>query len=190
MAVLSRTEAVRRLYDDTLLPPTTIVGTFGILDKADCALTLDNVLAAAWTAYKTYETHVSQKLSYFRGLAPNAEADLRVAELRVLGALGWAVPARTRVHAVDDLAYKLDLTKLDYGRASVLSLVLPECARMTDEQYARVVLCAAAQLAKLQDMQWAARLASDDVGVDYIMTWGVRVACVSGPSSGVKRKRT
>jgi len=189
--VLTRTEAVQLLYDDTKLPTTTIVGAFGILDKSGCKLLLDNVMAAAWTAYKTYETYVPQSQADFRELAPVAEANLLQRELDILESVGWAVPARTRVDAVDNLAHAMGVTELDYGRAAVLSLVVDECAKMTDAQYARVVLCAAAQLSRTPNIKWTAKLASADIGADYIMAWAVRVACIGGPPvmKGVKRKR-
>lgn len=188
---LSRSEAVRRLYEDTHLTPVSIVGTFQILDKAKCALLLENVLTAAWTAYKVYETYVSQTLTDFRAVAPIATQDLRGPELYLLASIQWTVPARSRTDAVDELLHALGVAGLDYGQAAVLSLVLPECSAMTDDQYARVVVCAAAQLARTKDMSWAAGLATPAVGADYIMKWGLRIASLAGPreASGTKRKR-
>jgi len=195
MVTLSRGEAVRCLYDETHLTPVSIVGTFQILDKAGCALALENVLAAAWTAYKVYETYVSQTMTDFRAVAPLAKQDLRARELELLASIQWTVPTRSRTDVVDDLAHELGVASLDCGRAAVLSLVMPECARMTDDQYARVVLCAAAQLAQVEDILWAAKLATPAIGADYIIKWSSRIASLAGPragpatASGNKRKR-
>lgn len=196
MAALSRSEAVLQLYEHTQLTPTSIVGTFQIIDKAGCSLILENVLTAAWVAYKVYETFVSPKLRDFRTIAPMAMEDLREREIGMLSLMQWAVPARSRTDVVDDLAYKLGVHNLDYGRAAVLSLVLPECTAMTDDQYARVVLCAAAQLERPTDLVWASSMATPAIGADYIISWAARIAGLSGPSGqeiashqGTKRKR-
>lgn len=186
---LSRSEAVRCLYEDTHLTPNSIVGTFQILDKAGCALVLENVLAAAWTAYKVYETYVSQTLTDFRAVAPIATLDLRDHEVRLLSSMLWTVPVRCRIDAVDDLAHKLGVTDVDFGRAAVLSLVFPECLSMTDEQYARVVLCAAAQLAETQHIDWAAKLTTPAIGADFIIKWGTRIASLAGERTEPSKKR-
>ena len=190
-AVLSRGEAVRQLYDHTFLSPTAIVGTFQILDKADCCLVLENVLAAAWTAYKVYETYVSQTMTDFRAVAPLATQDLRARELELLASMQFTVPTRSRTDVIDDLAHEVGVVGLDYGRAAVLSLVLPECARMTDDQYARVVLCAAARLSQFEDMSWAAQITTPAITADYLMEWSSKIVALAGPSAvqGTKRKR-
>ena len=148
---------------------------------------MENVLAAAWTAYKVYETYVSQTMTDFRAVAPLATQDLRARELELLASIQWTVPTRSRTDVVDDLAHKLGVASLDCGRAAVLSLVMPECARMTDDQYARVVLCAAAQLAQVEDILWAAKLATPAIGADYIIKWSSRIAkCLDTSASLVE----
>jgi len=200
MAVLTRPQAVEKLYNDTLLPPTTIIGAFEILDKSGRPLTPDNVAASAWSAYKAYETAVTEKASDFHAILGNCfpDTDLVASEIDLLSAVGWTVPPRTRLDCVDELARKVNAGSIDYARAALLSLIIPECQAMTNDQYARVVLCAAVLINKTADVAWTRHLATKDIGRDYIVHWATEVAEVAGPPSpappspvrrGVKRKR-
>ena len=84
MAVLTRPQALQQLYDYTMLPVSTILGAFGILDKAGLATTPANIAAAAWSSYKMYETAVTQKASDFRKILGSRfpHTDLATDEMR------------------------------------------------------------------------------------------------------------
>jgi hypothetical protein len=193
-----------KLFDGTYLSTATILGAFAIVDKARVPLTVPNLVAAAFAAYKTYDTCIHQKVSAFQThVVPGIErTDLKVDEMQVLAAVGWTVPARTRIDCVRNLAHSLGLAGIAglegftgvYERATLRALLVDECSTMEDDAYARVVLYAAVQLAKPQMVAWLVALPTKAVPHDYIHRWGLRVAQVTPgepapPDRGAKRKR-
>ena len=202
---MTRRQAVAKLYNDTSLPPKTILGTFALLDKAKLPLRMEWVVAAAFSAYKTYETETVERVSAFQDqIVPVLRrTNLKADELRVLKKVGWVMPPRTRIDCVETLGHELGAGALDVGRAVVLSLLVPECDKMNDDQYARVMLCSAVQINRPEDRAWMAGLPSKTVPRDYILRWGLRMAALARPTEGevsvlddskaprgVKRKRT
>lgn len=189
---MTRGAAVAKLYDGTHLGAETIVGTMTLLERARVPLTLQNLVAAAFTAYKAYDTSVDERVLFFQThMVPGIEkTNLKADEMAILAAVGWVVPARTRLDCVRNLAHALQVEGLSYERAAVLALLVGESRAMTDDAYARVVLHAAALLAKPADVTWMAALPTAEVTREYILRWGLRVAEVGGPDAqGTKRKR-
>jgi len=192
---MSRSQAVLKLYESTQLPATTILGAMGILDKGGLPLTTANLVAAAFSAYKTYETSTPDEISTFQTEMVHGieQTDLKADELRVLAAVGWTLPARTRMDCVSNLAHSLGAEWLNYTRAAVLALLVDECKTMTDDQYARAILCAAAQMQQPDDRTWMRGLPTKTVARGYILRWGLRVAAMAGgpapEARGTKRKR-
>ena len=189
----TRAEAVALLYDDTQLSPTSILGAFALLDAGRLPLTMGNLIGAAFAAYKVYDTRAFDSIAWFReNMVPGIQTTaLKANELVVLGAAGWSVPARTRMDCVHALAAQLGVDELDYQRAAVTALLVNECATMTDELYARAVLCAAVLMCAPDDRAWMHGLPSDDVPRELIMRWGLRIAGALRPTSprGTKRRR-
>ena len=152
-------------------------------------------MATSFSAYKTYETEVPEQITDFqKHMVPDIPAtELRADEQKVLAAIGWTMPARTRMDCVANLAHELGVEGLDYERAAVLALLVDECKTMTDDQYARAILCAAVQLDRPDDRGWVRGLPTKSVSREYILRWGLRVAAVAAQSPpaahGTKRKR-
>ena len=201
-----------KLYDGTYLSTASILGAMAILGKAHMPLTVPNLVAAAFTAYKTYDTWhpgTHHTISAFQTyMVPGIErTELKVDEMHVLAAVGWTVPARTRVDCVRNLVHYLGLEGLAglegftgvYERATLRALLVDECSTMEDDAYARVVLYAAVHLAKPQMVAWLIKLPTKAVPQDYIHRWGLRVAQVTpgepgqpappAQPHGAKRKR-
>lgn len=200
MPVLTRGAVVDALHHRTALPMRSIVGTFAILDKSKLPLTPQNVLAASFTAFKTYETCVNETISFFfekmlaglewlpSGISYEA---FKQSELRVLAAVQFCVPSRTRVDKVETLMRELGiLAELPYYHTAILALLVPGIDRIPDEMYARAVLCAATMLSPGYVPNWLARLPTETVLRDDIMRWAARIVEVAGPpEKGVKRGR-
>ena len=192
---MSRGKAVSTLYESTHLPGTTILGALAVLDKGGLPLTTENLVAAAFSAYKTYETNVPDQISDFQEhMVPDIPATaLQADERKVLAAIDWTMPARTRMDCVANLAHELGVEGLDYERAAVLALLVDECKTMTDDQYARAILCAAVQMDRPEGRAWMRGLPTKSVSRDYILRWGLRVAAMAGndppAAHGAKRKR-
>lgn len=173
--MLSRREAVVRLWMDTHLSATSAVCAVDVVERAGgFPASLVTLQAAAWIGYKMHATCPSEQLSFFATHmlhSMDVQAGLVVEEMRLLQAVGFYVPARTRVGCVYALGTHLSDDELDKG--VTLSLLLPElCDAMTDDQYARCVVFAAAYKAG----KLARGLATSEVPRDYIMQWGIRIA--------------
>ena len=187
---MTRVGAVQALYDHSQLPPTSILGAFAILGKARLPLTPRHLAAAAFIAYKTYEISVNESILWFRNrMMPESDpAVLKADEMRVLEAVSFNVPSRTRMECVHALALGLGVRGLQYQRAAVLSLLVEECDAMEDELYSRAVLCAAVQLEVPDDRAWMRALPSAAVPREVIMRWGLRIAA-GRPTSPRGQKR-
>ena len=173
--MLSRREAVVRLWMDTHLGAAAVTCAVDVVERAGgFPASLTTLQAAAWIGYKMHTTCPSEQLSHFSEYlkhSMDAQAGLVVEEMRLLQAVGFYVPARTRAGRVYALGADLDDDELDKG--IVLSLLLPElCDAMTDDQYARCVVFAAAYKAG----KLARGLVTSEVPRDYIMQWGMRIA--------------
>jgi hypothetical protein len=204
---MERWEAVRVLFERTQLPDEAVLGAMAVLDTDGVQLTMANVVAAAFIAYKNHGTSTDDRISYFRSdIVPLLPCtDLKRDELRLLAAIGWGMPSRTRLDGALDLAHTLGAPPLNVGRPAVLALLVPECMAMTDEQHARVVLCAAALMAspastpELERWMWG--LPCDSASREFIVSWAVRIALLARsridtatkaheePARGTKRPR-
>lgn len=173
--LLRRREAVVRLWMDTHLGAPAVACAIDMVERAGgFPAQLVTLQAAAWIGYKMHVTCPSEQLSYFTAHimhGMDTQGGLVAEEMRLLQAVGFYVPARTRAECVYALGTALDDAALDQGVA--LSLLLPElCDAMTDAQYARCVVFAAAYKAG----EVAKGLATPEVPRDYIMRWGMRIA--------------
>lgn len=173
--MLSRREAIVRLWMDTHICAAAAACAVDVIERAGgFPATLTTLQAAAWLGYKMHHTCPSEKLSYFAAHimhSMDAQVGIALEEMRLLQRTGFYVPARTRMECVYALGADLVDEELDKG--VVLSLLLPElCDAMTDDQYARCVVFAAAYKAG----KLARGLATPEVPRDYIMQWGMRIA--------------
>jgi hypothetical protein len=204
---MERWEAVRVLFERTQLPDEAVLGAMAVLDTDGVQLTMANVVAAAFIAHKNHGTSTDDRISYFRSdIVPLLPfTDLKRDELRLL-ALAWrAMPSRTRLDVALDLAHTLGAPPLNVGRPAVLALLVPECMAMTDEQHARVVLCAAALMASPtgtpENQRWMWGLPCAGVSREFIVSWAVHIALLARsridtatkvceePARGTKRPR-
>lgn len=109
----ARYHAMRVLLYDTCLPAEAILGAFAILNKAKTPVRglspryqLDDLLAAAFVAYKVYTTNcMPTRTDFMRNVLPELlpcvqSIDLETAELRMLESVSWTVPATTRYDCV------------------------------------------------------------------------------------------
>ena len=187
---MTRAQAVKALYDDSMLPPTSIMGAVVLICNARVPFTPRNVAAAAFIAFKTYETNANESIAWFCDrVMPAADCGvLKHDEMSMLQAVSFAVPSRTRMECVHALAAELGVDGLNYQRAAVLSLLVDGCETMTEEVYARAVLCAAVQLEVPDDRSWMHGLPNDAVPRELIMRWGLRIAAMR-PTSPRGKKR-
>jgi hypothetical protein len=173
--LLERREGVRLLFDETYLSVGAVVGAVWLVDHAGgFPVSMLTLQAAAWIGYKQHETAPSNKLSYFgehmlHGLA--LEDGMQVEEMRLLQAVSFSPPSRDRLNCVYELgAGMLEDEELDKG--VTLSLLLPGlCGPMTDDQYARCVVFAAAYKAG----KTVEGLVTAEVPKDYIFMHGMRI---------------
>ena len=204
---MERWKAVTMMYEETQLPDDAVLGAMSVLDTAGVPLTMANVVAAAFIAYKNYGTATYDRISDFRReIVPLLPwSDLKRDELRLLEAIGWGVPSRTRLDGALDLAHTLGAPPLNVGRPAVLALLVPECIAMTDAQHTRVVLCAAALMARPtgtpEPQRWMWGLPCDSASREFIVSWAVRIALLARsridtatkvheePARGTKRPR-
>ena len=210
---MERWEAVKMLYEETQLPDAAVLGAMAVLDTDGVPLTVVNVVAAAFMSYKNYGTSTTcDRMSDFRReivpLLPHT--DLKRDELRLLAAIGWGLPSRTRLDGALELAYDFGVPLPEsvealLGRSAVLALLVPECMAMTDEQHARVVLCTAALMASPAASpeleRWMRGLPCDSASREFIVSWAVRIALLARsridtatkvheePARGTKRPR-
>jgi len=116
----ARHHALRLLLYDTCLPIESILGAFMILDKAETPThgaspryRLDDLMAAAYVAYKVYTTNCSPTRTDFRcnlltELQPCVRRiDMQAAELRMMESVAWTVPSTTRYDCVLALMYQM-----------------------------------------------------------------------------------
>jgi len=205
---MERWKAVTMMYEETQLPDAAVLGAMAVLDTDGVQLTVANVVAAAFMSYKNYGTStMCDRISDFRReivpLLPHT--DLKRDELRLLEAIGWGMPSRTRLDGALDLAHAIGAPPLNVGRPAVLALLMPECVAMLDEQHARVVLCAAWIMASPTGVpeppSWMRGLPCDSASREFIVSWAVRIARLARsrigtatkvreePARGVKRPR-
>lgn len=173
--LLSRRETVVRLWMESHLGAAALVCAVDVIERAGGFPTsLVTVQAAAWIGYKMHTTCPSEQLSYFGAQllhGMHVQDGLVAEEMRLLQAVRFYVPARTRVECAYAVGVDLDDAEVDKG--VVLALLVSElCDKMTDAQYARCVVFAAAYKAG----KLAKGLATEEVSKDYIMQWGMRIA--------------
>lgn len=173
--MLARRDAVVRLWLDTHLGAAAIVCAVELAERAGgFPVTLVTLQAAAWVGYKAHTTCPSDKLSDFGEYVLHGmelQDGVRAVEMQLLTRVGFYIPTRTRVDCVYEIAGDLDDAEL--GKGIALALLRPElCDPMTDAQYARCVVFAAAYKAH----KTVTGLATDEVPKEYIMLYGLRIA--------------
>ena len=174
--MLTRREAIVLLWMQTHLGAAEVIGAISILERTQkLPATHIQLHAAAWIAYKAYTTCASDKYSFFADHVLHGMqkcSGVAEEEMDMLQAIQFYVPSKTRADAVYELGCPhLKRQELDVG--ITLALLMPElCNSMTDEQYTRCVLFAAAYKAG----KVVRALATKDVSKDFIMQWGLRIA--------------
>lgn len=173
--LVGRREGVRLLFDQTHLSVGAVVGAVWLVDHTGgFPVSLLTLQAAAWIGYKQHDTAPFNELSYFGTYVLHSVAlqdGMKVEEMRLLQAVSFSLPSRGRLACVYELgAGRLEDDELDKG--VTLSLLLPDlCAQMSDEQYARCVVFAAAYKAG----KTVEGLATEAVPKEYIFWHGVRM---------------
>jgi len=174
-AGISRSDAVRMLWDNTHLGIGAVAGAMWLVDHTGgFPVTMLAMQAAAWVGYKQHTTAPFDSLAYFcREVMHDIVAleGLPAEEMRLLQHVGFALPSRGRLDCVYEVGTGLlEDAELDKGVA--LSLLLPElCNAMTDAQYSRCVVFAAAYKAG----KTVEGLATAVVPKDYIFQHGMRI---------------
>lgn len=203
---LTRGAAVEVLHNRTALPMSTILGTFAILDKGKLPLTACNLAAASFTAFKAYETCIDETIPFFLDkmvpflrqlldVGQDTFAAFKQAEMTVLQSVSFGVPSRTRVDKVEALMRQLGVPMdVPYNHAAILALLVPNIHTVSDDLYARTVLCAASLIMPVAaPAGWLCKLPTATISRDSIMCWALRVADVAGPPEkqpcGTKRQR-
>ncbi len=191
---------VRVLFEETQLNDTAVLGAISILDLAGVQLTMPYVVAAAFLSYKNHGTSTDDRISYFRSqivplLPVDDDFDFKDYELRLLKAIGWGMPSRTRLDDALIFAHGLGVPQSKslealLGRLAVLALLLPDCVAMTGPQHARVVLCAAAIMktpAGTLD-NYMCGLPCAGVSREFIVIWAVRIVLLAQSRIGTETK--
>ena len=172
--MICRRDAVMRLWLDTHLCAAAAVCAVDIVERAGgFPVPMVTLQAAAWVGYKVHTTCPNDKLSCFDEGVLHSMAiqdGMRAEEMRLLERVKFYIPTRTRVDCVYEIDSGLEDDELDKGIA--LALLLPElCDPMTDAQYARCVVFAAAYKAS----KTVTGLDTAEVTKEYIFRHGLRI---------------
>ena len=184
---LSRREAVRELWNETKLGAAEVAGAVWLVERGGgFPVTRCTLQAAAWVGYKTYATAAYEKLTDFAmavyvgddGKPARIEKGVKEEEMRLLQQVGFGLPTvHTRLSHVYEVAQGQDVAEIELDCAMVMSLLMPElCKDMTQEQFARCVVFAAAYIGG----KVVTGLDTDEVSNEYIFHHGLKLGRVGG----------